>query len=53
MLYEVITAWWIVDTGASKTVFDRNQEQYFSLVENTSRQQYQSAGINEGRNNFV
>ncbi len=41
-------AWWIVDTGASKTVFDRNQGQYFSLVDNTSRQQYQSAGINEG-----
>ncbi|PTN08665.1 aspartyl protease family protein [Mangrovibacterium marinum] len=41
-------AWWIVDTGASKTVFDCNQEQYFSLVQSTSRQKYQSAGINEG-----
>ncbi|WP_163709568.1 retropepsin-like aspartic protease [Mangrovibacterium lignilyticum] len=41
-------AWWIVDTGASKTVFDRNQEHYFTLVESQSKQQYQSAGINEG-----
>lgn len=41
-------AWWIVDTGASKTVFDLNQENYFQLVEPHSKQEYQSAGINEG-----
>ena len=41
-------AWWIVDTGASKTVFDRNQDRYFNLVEEKHPQQYQSAGISEG-----
>jgi len=41
-------AWWIVDTGASKTVFDRNRENYFELVETHGKQEYQSAGINQG-----
>ena len=40
--------WWIVDTGASKTVFDRNRENYFTLEEERHTQQYQSAGISEG-----
>ncbi|MFV0378252.1 MAG: retropepsin-like aspartic protease [Mangrovibacterium sp.] len=40
--------WWIVDTGASKTVFDRNRENYFTLEEGRHPQQYQSAGIAEG-----
>ncbi|WP_372775795.1 retropepsin-like aspartic protease [Mangrovibacterium sp.] len=41
-------AWWIVDTGASKTVFDRNQTDYYTEVVETGKQQYQSAGISEG-----
>lgn len=40
--------WWIVDTGASKTVFDRSRENYFTLEEEHRPQQYQSAGIAEG-----
>ncbi len=41
-------AWWIIDTGASKTVFDRNREAYFEPEERRHAQQFQSAGINEG-----
>lgn len=41
-------AWWIVDTGASKTVFDRNQENYFELADKQNKSDYQSAGINAG-----
>lgn len=40
--------WWIVDTGASKTVFDRNQEHYYEIVDPHDKQKYQSAGISEG-----
>lgn len=40
--------YWIVDSGASKTVFDRQLEQYFTLIEPTSDEEYQSAGISEG-----
>lgn len=40
--------WWIVDTGASKTVFDRNRDNYFTLEAERHSQQYQSAGIAEG-----
>ena len=40
--------YWIVDSGASKTVFDRRLDQYFTLVEPTSDEEYQSAGISEG-----
>ncbi len=39
---------WIVDTGASKTVFDSNLEGHYKLVENSSQEQYQSAGISVG-----
>ena len=42
------TAFWIVDTGASKTVFDRNLEDCYELVENAGNEEYQSAGISVG-----
>lgn len=40
--------YWIIDTGASKTVFDKSLEQYFSLIEPETDEEYQSAGISEG-----
>jgi len=40
--------WWIVDTGASKTVFDCNQEKHYTIVETPAAQKYQSAGITQG-----
>ena len=40
--------YWIIDTGASKTVFDKRLEKYYSLVEPASDEEYQSAGISEG-----
>ena len=39
---------WIVDTGASKTVFDRSMEGYYVLVKTGSNEEYQSAGISVG-----
>lgn len=40
--------YWIIDTGASKTVFDKSLSQYFTLVESEDDEEYQSAGISEG-----
>jgi hypothetical protein len=39
---------WIVDTGASKTVFDSNLEGYYKLIRTNDQEQYQSAGISVG-----
>lgn len=40
---------WIIDTGASKTVLDKNLENYYQLIEqDNSIDSFQSAGINEG-----
>lgn len=39
---------WIIDTGASKTVFDQNRSEYFTIDENFEKE-IQSAGINEGQ----
>ncbi|MGE4586915.1 MAG: retropepsin-like aspartic protease [Mangrovibacterium sp.] len=39
---------WIVDTGASKTVFDSRLEAYYCLEETVNAEQYQSAGISVG-----
>ncbi|MEL7588889.1 MAG: retropepsin-like aspartic protease [Prolixibacteraceae bacterium] len=39
---------WIVDTGASKTVFDSNLEDCYKLLKNSGQEQYQSAGISVG-----
>lgn len=38
---------WVVDTGASKTVFDVNQSEHFSIVE-MGNTEIQSAGLGEG-----
>ncbi len=39
---------WIVDTGASKTVFDLSRQEYYKLIEAGSHEEYQSAGISVG-----
>jgi len=39
---------WIVDTGASKTVFDKNLEDHYKLMKDDGHEQYQSAGISVG-----
>lgn len=38
---------WVVDTGASKTVFDVNQSEHFNFIE-IDNTEVQSAGIGEG-----
>ncbi len=40
--------YWIIDTGASKTVFDKRLEQYYKSIEPLSDEEYQSAGIGTG-----
>jgi len=39
---------WIVDTGASKTVFDKGLEKYYKKIEPEFEEEYQSAGISVG-----
>lgn len=39
---------WIIDTGASKTVFDINLKKYFVEIDKDNSNEYQSAGINQG-----
>ncbi len=40
--------YWIIDTGASKSVFDRSLSEYFNLIEPNDDEEFHSAGINEG-----
>ncbi len=40
--------YWIVDTGASKTVFDTNLEKHYELVKTGKNEEFQSAGIGAG-----
>ena len=40
--------YWIIDTGASKTVFDKGLKQYYYEIEADFDEEYQSAGISEG-----
>lgn len=40
--------YWVVDTGASKTVLDVNLSDYYEIVESDNLDDYQSAGINQG-----
>lgn len=42
------TAYWIVDTGASKTVFDSKLEEYYKPEEIDNNEEYRSAGISVG-----
>ena len=39
---------WIIDTGASKTVLDLNLRPFYEVVESDNEDDYQSAGINQG-----
>jgi hypothetical protein len=41
-------SYWIIDTGASKTVLDSNLTQFYGNVESEDEEDYQSAGINQG-----
>lgn len=40
--------YWVVDTGASKTVLDKNLVDYYQLIDSENPEDYQSAGINQG-----
>lgn len=39
---------WIIDTGASKTVLDKNLSSYYELLDSDDMEDFQSAGINQG-----
>lgn len=39
---------WVIDTGASKSVLDKNLNTYYELVDQDNQDDYQSAGINQG-----
>jgi len=39
---------WIIDTGASKTVLDKNLSSYYELIDSDDMEDFQSAGINQG-----
>lgn len=41
------SAYWVIDTGASKTVFDKNLDSYYEIIESDNTDDYQSAGINQ------
>jgi hypothetical protein len=41
-------SYWIIDTGASKTVLDSNLLEYYADVKSDNEEDYQSAGINQG-----
>ncbi|MBL7972568.1 MAG: retropepsin-like domain-containing protein [Prolixibacteraceae bacterium] len=41
-------SYWIIDTGASKTVLDLNMKPFFELIDSDETDDYQSAGINQG-----
>jgi hypothetical protein len=39
---------WIIDTGASKSVMDVNQRNYYEILPSDNEDDYHSAGINQG-----
>lgn len=41
-------SFWIIDTGASKSVFDVNMKSYYEILESDNEDDYHSAGINQG-----
>ena len=41
-------SYWIIDTGASKTVLDKNLKMHYENVDSDDMEDYQSAGINQG-----
>jgi hypothetical protein len=46
--YDEIPLYWIVDTGASKTVLDVNLNSFYEIIESDNYDDFQSAGINQG-----
>jgi hypothetical protein len=40
--------YWIIDTGASKTVLDLTLDSCYEIIESDNYDDYQSAGINQG-----
>lgn len=42
------SVFWVIDTGASKTVLDKNLTNQYELIETDNPDDYQSAGINQG-----
>ncbi len=42
------TSYWIIDTGASKSVLDLNLTGQYEIIESDNSDDYQSAGINQG-----
>lgn len=43
-----IPSYWIIDTGASKSVLDINLNTAYELTDTDNENDYQSAGINQG-----
>ena len=41
-------SFWIIDTGASKTVLDKNLSSYYEMIDSDDMEDFQSAGINQG-----
>jgi hypothetical protein len=41
-------SYWIIDTGASKSVLDLNLSAYYEIMESDNEDDYHSAGINQG-----
>jgi hypothetical protein len=41
-------SFWIIDTGASKTVLDVNLHPFYEILDTDNEDDYQSAGINQG-----
>lgn len=42
------TTYWIIDSGASKSVLDINLKDYYKIIDSDNQDGYQSAGINQG-----
>ena len=42
------SAYWIIDTGASKSVMDINLDTFYEIIESDNKEDYQSTGINQG-----
>lgn len=42
------SSYWVIDTGASKTVLDKTLVNYYELIDSENTDDYQSAGINQG-----
>lgn len=43
-----IPSYWLIDTGASKSVLDVNLTNFYEIFDSDNEEDYQSAGINQG-----